>query len=83
MVKTSELRVKDVVNLADGRRLGQVADLELDLGGGRVTAIVVPGPRTWWLGRSHDYVIPWERIRKIGADVIFVDLPTHTEAGGE
>ena len=29
MVKTSEFRTKDVVNVTDGRRLGFIGDLEL------------------------------------------------------
>jgi len=76
MVKTSELRVKEVVNLRDGRRLGTISDLELDLTTGRVVALVVPGAGRWLgvFGRDHDVVVPWERIRKFGQDVILVDV---------
>lgn len=76
MIKASELRMKDVVNLIDGRRLGLIADFEVDLDDGRVTAIVVPGPGRilWFMGRDNDMVIPWEQIRKIGTDVILVEL---------
>lgn len=77
MIKSTELRVKEVINLMDGRRLGWIDDLELDLESGRVTAVVVPGPSRLFglLGREHETVIPWQHIRKIGADVILVDLP--------
>ncbi len=76
MVKTSELRVKEVVNLRDGRRLGTISDLELDLASGRVTALVVPASGRWlgFFGRDHDYVIPWPQIRKFGQDVILVEI---------
>ncbi len=76
MVKTSELRVKEVVNLRDGRRLGNISDLELDLQSGRVVALVVPAAGRWLgvFGRDHDTVVPWERIRKFGQDVILVDV---------
>ena len=72
MVKVSELRERDVVNMSDGRRLGYIEDIEMDLAAGRVTAIIVPGPGKLLglLGRGRDMVIPWEQIRKIGADVI-------------
>ena len=39
----SELRMKDVVNTLDGRRLGKVMDIEFDAHDGRVDALVVPG----------------------------------------
>ena len=76
MVKTSELRIKEVVNLRDGRRLGTISDLELDLQSGRVIALVVPASGRWLgvFGRDHDLVVPWERIRKFGQDVILVDV---------
>jgi len=76
MVKVSELRERDVVNVSDGRRLGYVEDIEMDLANGRVTAIVVPGQGrlVGLMGRGRDLVIPWEQIRKIGTDVILVEI---------
>jgi YlmC/YmxH family sporulation protein len=76
VVKTSELRIKDIINVRDGRRLGVIGDLELDLERGTVTALVITGaPRMLgFLGREQDLVIPWERIQRIGEDVILVDL---------
>jgi len=79
MIKISELRHRDVVNVADGKRLGTICDLDLDLENGRVTAIVVPGASRLFsfFGSSRDYVIPWENIVKIGVDTILVDMPGH------
>ncbi len=80
MVKTSELRMKDVINVVDGRRLGLIGDLELDLEKGRVTSVVVPGISRFLglFGRDRDTVIEWEQIQKIGQDVILVEM----SAGG-
>ncbi len=76
MRKSSDLRSLDVVNVLDGRKLGPITDLELDLAAGRVTAIVVPAPgRFWWfLGGEKEYVIPWEKVVKVGVDVILVEF---------
>ena len=76
MLRTSELQVKDVINIVDGKRLGWMRDIEVDLERGRVTAIIVPRPGGLfgWFSRSRDYVIPWENVFRIGEDVILVDL---------
>lgn len=81
MTKTSELREREVVNILDGKRLGLASDLEIEAETGRIKAIVVPGPGKflWLFGKSEDFVIPWERIKKIGVDVILVDAPNYVD----
>jgi YlmC/YmxH family sporulation protein len=76
MLKISEFQTKDVVNISDGKKLGTVCDLEIDLKHGRVDAIVCPGPGKFFgfLSNGQDLVIPWRNIVKIGADVILVRL---------
>ncbi|MEX2356247.1 MAG: YlmC/YmxH family sporulation protein [Thermaerobacterales bacterium] len=77
MFRISDLRVRDVIDVVDGKRLGFVEDLELDLEQGRVKALIVPGaPRLMGLfGRERDYLIPWEYVLKVGEDVILVEVP--------
>jgi YlmC/YmxH family sporulation protein len=78
MPKSSDFRQKEVINIRDGRRLGVIVDMEFDLQAGRITAIVVPGSNRWMglFKGEQDLVIPWEKIKKIGDDVILVDVPT-------
>ena len=75
IVKMSELRCKEVICVADGRRLGFVCDMEIDAPEGCVKAIIVPGPCRFLglFGRKDDYVIPWQCIRRIGPDIILVE----------
>lgn len=77
MIRISELRERDVVNVNDGRRLGMIRDLELDLEKGTIKAIIVPAAGGVWgkFSRTKDYLIPWEKIVKIGIDTILVDHP--------
>jgi len=81
LTKTSELREREVVNILDGKRLGLASDLEIEMETGKIKAIIVPGPGKflWLFGKNEDFVIPWERILKIGVDVILVDLPNYAE----
>ena len=78
MVRASEFRQKEVVNMQDGRRLGPVSDLGMNAETGQIEAIMVPSPMklaSLFKG-DRDYVIPWDMIRKIGDDVILVELDT-------
>jgi YlmC/YmxH family sporulation protein len=73
--------MKEVVNILDGRRMGTITDIEIDVEQGRLTAIVVPGQGKFLglFGRNEDIVIPWDKIQKIGLDVILVESSTFGE----
>ena len=71
---TENFREKSVVNSCDGRILGHVAEIIFDVCDGRLTAIVVRDDSgVLCFKRSDDIIIPWEKIVKIGEDVIIVD----------
>ncbi|MHB8919256.1 MAG: YlmC/YmxH family sporulation protein, partial [Desulfocucumaceae bacterium] len=42
MVKISDLRAREVINITDGRRLGPIKDIDIDLEEGRICAIIMP-----------------------------------------
>ncbi|NLZ54789.1 MAG: YlmC/YmxH family sporulation protein [Thermoanaerobacteraceae bacterium] len=79
MMKTSDLRQREVINIVDGKRLGFVTDLDIDLEQGIIKSIIIPGHNKIFslFSRSGDYVIPWEQIKTIGSDVILVELPNY------
>lgn len=81
LARSSELRSREVVNMSDGRRLGLITDLEIDVSTGEVKAIIVPGPSKLIriFSRDEDIVIPWEKIVKIGVDVILVEAAGYIE----
>lgn len=75
-MKISDFQSKDVINIVDGKKLGQISDLELDLRQGRIESIVVPNQSKFFgmFGGGTDVVIPWRNIVKIGMDVVLVKL---------
>lgn len=72
--KISEFQIKDVVNVSDGKRLGNIGDIEINLTTGKIEAVVISGSGRvlGFFGKDEDIVIPWRNIIKIGQDVILV-----------
>ena len=73
--KISHLQCKEVICIGDGRRLGYIADIQIEIPEGQITAIIVPGPcKCFGLASPReDFCIPWHCIKKIGPDVVLVD----------
>ena len=75
-VRFTDLQCKEVICVNDGRRLGFVSDIQIEVPEGKVVAIVVPGPCRILgiLGRRDDYLIPWRCIRRVGPEIVLVDV---------
>jgi len=82
MVKISDLRMREIINIVDGRRLGMIKDIDIDLEEGKINAIILPGVGggrfLGFLGKEEEIVVPWNKIKKIGADVILVEVYNFT-----
>jgi len=74
--KFTDLRCREVINVADGCRLGYVGDMLVEIASGCVTTLIVPGPCRFLglFGRECDFYIPWACIKRIGEDIILVDV---------
>lgn len=83
-MKISDFQTKDVINVVDGKRLGHISDLELDLRQGVIEAIVVPAGAKFMglFGGGSDLIIPWRNIVKIGSDVVLVKMEEAREPRG-
>ena len=75
-INFTDLQCKEVICVSTGQRLGCVSDVRIDVPEGTICAIVVPCPgRLLSLpGRHDDYIIPWNAIKKIGPDIVLVDI---------
>lgn len=75
LIKTSDLRRLDVINMEEGCYLGSVCDLDLNPDTGKVVALIVDEikPLRFFWGRRHeDLEIPWRDVVVVGTDVILV-----------
>ena len=78
MVSTLDIRDKEVINIHDGRSLGFVDDMEIDLQKGTVEGIVVPAQRrmfSFFRKRRRYGDTLWKDVKRIGEDVVLVDVP--------
>lgn len=74
--RVTDMRCKEVINVKDGQRLGFISDVEVEIPEGQVCALIVPGPCRFFglFGRKDDFVIPWRCIRRIGEDIVLVEM---------
>ncbi len=74
--RITELQCKEVICVSNGQRLGFISDVEVEVPEGCIRAIIVPGPCRFLgvLGRNDDFCIPWNCIKRIGPDIVLVDV---------
>lgn len=75
MGRALTFKQKEVINLTDGKRLGYVQDVEANFDTGEITAIVIPSSnKIFGIGNKNDIIIPWDKIKRIGEDIILVEI---------
>ena len=77
-MRMCELVGKEIVNICNGSRLGVVgdSDIVINIDSGEIQSIILPRKSNFinlWVDRQH-LVIPWEAVRKVGSEVIIVEL---------
>ncbi len=76
MEKFSDFKKKEVINICDGMKVGFVYDIEIDTRTGKICSIIIPvgNRRLSFLCINSVYIIPWEKIVRIGDDIILIDV---------
>ena len=74
-MRLSELQHKDVINILDGKKIGNIIDIVVNDEGFMDSLIVERTKFLVSMFTTKDEVeIKWKQIEKIGADVILVNL---------
>lgn len=72
--RVADMKRKEVINSADGCRLGYIDDVEVDTVNAQMVSVIIYGrPKLFGLlGRHEDLVIRWENIELIGHDTVLI-----------
>ena len=74
-MRLSDLQNKDVVNIVDGRKIGNIIDINISLEGKMEGLIVEKSKFLVSMFSTKDEIeVKWEQIEKLGEDVILVRL---------
>jgi len=70
----SEMQSKDIINIKDGNNLGRIIDAKIDANGKIIYFIVEEKKLIRKVTRGGEISFSFESIKKIGEDVILVEL---------
>ncbi len=76
MSRGIDFKQKEVISLNEGKILGFVVDVQADFENGEIHSIIVAKTGKLFanvMGKNN-ITIPWNKIKKIGEDVILVDI---------
>lgn len=69
----SDLQTKDIVNVTDGKNVGNIIDVKIDESGNIAALIVEPSKNFFRaFNKDSEMIVKWQDISKIGEDVILV-----------
>lgn len=74
-MRLSDLQSKDIVNLIDGKKIGNIIDVVIDKDGNMESLIVQKSKFISNIFSNKDEIeVKWKQIEKIGEDVILVNM---------
>lgn len=75
-MRLSDLQDKDVINIVDGKKVGNIIDVSLENSSGKMESLIVEKSKFFisMFSTKDEIEIRWEQIEKIGEDVILVKL---------
>ena len=73
-MRLSELQYKDIVNL-DGKKIGNIIDVKIDQSGKLISLVLEDNKKFLrFKSNENETEIGWDKIQRIGEDVILVKL---------
>ena len=76
-MRLSDLQNKNIVNINDGRNIGNIIDVKIDEENGNIVSFIIEPNKNFFKFLRSDKIdteINWKSITKIGEDVILVKI---------
>ncbi len=75
-MRLSDLQSKYIVNINDGRNIGNIIDVKIDENSGTIISLVIEPNKSFFSFTKGkvDTEIRWNSIERIGEDVILVNI---------
>ena len=73
-MRLSDLQSKDIINVNDGKKIGNIIDININDDGNMISMIVENGRFFSKFSSKSEVEINWSQVKKIGEDVILVEL---------
>lgn len=73
MYAIGNLRAMEVIDITTGAKLGYIKDFKIDCNEYKILSILLPNQKVSWFSKNDSLEIPWEKVVKVGIDVILVE----------
>ena len=78
-MKLSDLQSKNIVNVLDGKNIGNIIDVNIGYDGNIESLVIEANKKFFSFNMDEDRVVLWKDITKIGEDVILVKKSDNTK----
>lgn len=69
----SDLQHKDIVNMHDGKKIGNIIDARFNIASGNIEKLIIEPSKSFFSIKNNALEISFNQIKKIGEDVILVE----------
>ena len=69
----SDLQNKDIINITDGKKIGNIIDAKFNIASGYIEKIIIEPSKGVFSIKNNAMEISFNMIKKIGEDVILID----------
>ena len=73
------IRNMEVIDISTGSKIGYVKDFKVDINTKKIVSIFLPSLVKSWFNKADDIELAWDKIVKIGVDVLIVDASSIIE----